>query len=49
MTESEMAICALNAEARKRGLSYGQLLVRINAEELKKIIREYKPQGKKKV
>ena len=46
MTESEMAVAALNAEARRRGMSYGKLLVRIDAEELKKIVREYKPAKK---
>lgn len=47
MTESELAVCAINEEARKRGMTYGQLLVRINADEVKRIIREYKPKAKK--
>ena len=47
MTESEMAIVALNVEARRRGTSYGKLLVRLNEEEKRRIIREYRPQKRK--
>lgn len=47
MTANERAIEAINEEARKRGLSYGQLVARADAEELKRIIRAYKPKKKK--
>ena len=46
MTANEKAITAINEEARKRGLSYGQLVNRCTAEELQKIIRKYKPKKK---
>ena len=47
MTESELAIAALNEEARRRGTSYGKLLVRLTEEEKRRIIREYRPRKRK--
>lgn len=47
MTPNEKAIEAINEEARKRGLSYGQLVARVDAEELQRIIRAYKRKKKK--
>ncbi|MBR3554740.1 MAG: hypothetical protein IKN89_02395 [Oscillospiraceae bacterium] len=48
MTEKELAIEAINAEARKRDLSYGQLVARADAEELQRIIRAHKRKKQKK-
>lgn len=38
---SEIAICAINAEARRRGLSYGQMVQTAGKEELQEIIMKY--------
>lgn len=41
MSISEIAICAINAEARRRGLSYGQMVQTAGKEELQEIIMKY--------
>ena len=38
MTDNELEIVAINAAARARGLSYGQLVTRSTAQELTEIV-----------
>lgn len=45
---SEIAICAINAEARRRGLSYGQMVQATGKEELQEIIIKYVRKRKNK-
>ena len=45
---SEIAICAINAEARRRGLSYGQMVQTAGKEELQEIIIKYMRKRKNK-
>lgn len=44
---SEIAICAINAEARRRGLSYGQMVQACSRAELQEIIIKYIRKRKK--
>lgn len=51
MTDNEREICAINAAARARGMSYGHFVVISTAEELAEItapLREPKPKKKGK-
>lgn len=48
VSESEKAIIAINGAARERGLSYGQFVSRVTAEELREAIAKHWPREKKR-
>lgn len=41
MSISDIAICAINAAARRRGMSYGQMVQACSRAELQEIIIKY--------
>lgn len=48
MTDNEKAICAINAAARARGMSYGLFIVRSTKEELEEITGSFRTTEKKR-
>lgn len=48
MSENMRAICAINAAARAKGMSYGHFVVITPAAELKEIVSRFRAPEKKK-